>query len=118
MIASILLLCGALISLLMCPIITAFRDRAQPLRFNMRKTILRDRLNEDMPKSNDISKNYNAEYYKGLISNPLERDSDDSAAGRDNLTPNMKVAGVFTGLIGVLLALFFLANKDIPPPSY
>ena len=54
-------------------------------------------------------------YYEGLIKEPV---ASKNAREVDNLTPNLKFIGICAGMIGGLLLLFYLSNKDIPPPSY
>ena len=54
-------------------------------------------------------------YYEGLVKEPI---SSDNSQKVDNLTPNLKFIGICAGIIGGLLFTFYLANKDLPPPSF
>lgn len=59
-------------------------------------------------------------YYKGLITDPITdlQVNPQTASTRDNLTPNLRLGGIFMGILFGLFELFILSNKDIPPPPY
>ena len=49
-----------------------------------------------------------AEYYKGMVTSDLSGEE-----GKDMLTPTLKLAAGTTGLLAVLVALFFAANAGL-----
>lgn len=54
-------------------------------------------------------------YYEGLLNEPVASETADQL---DNLTPNLKLIGIMSGVIFGSVIAFFAANKDIPPPSF
>ena len=57
-----------------------------------------------------------AKYYSGLANDPIiDLQVNEEKAKRDNLTPNLRLAVIFTVILGVLFNAFLDANKDIPP---
>jgi len=77
------------------------------------KKILKIR-NKLMIRYDNIDNKYDKDYYIGMISNTNIEES----VKKDNLTPNLKLGGIFLGLIIGLLIGFFYINKDIPPQSF
>ena len=61
----------------------------------------------------NLVKDGGVEYYKGLISSNDPKDSE-----RDNITPNLRLAGIFVVILAVLGGGFIYINKDIPPPPF
>ena len=59
-------------------------------------------------------------YYKGLINDPITdlQVNPETAATRDNLTPNLRLGAIFVIILAVLGEAFIYVNKDIPPPPY
>lgn len=70
---------------------------------------------EIKPKFSDAIK-----YYKGLIDDPITdlQLNPETAATRDNLTPNLRLGAIFVIILAVLGEAFINVNKDIPPPPY
>jgi hypothetical protein len=64
--------------------------------------------------NNKEDKEYGQEYYMGMITNTDTEESDK----KDNLTPNLKLGGIFIGILFGLIGVFIYANKDIPPPQF
>ena len=54
-----------------------------------------------------------AEYYKGMLTSNDPKDGE-----RDNVTPNLRFAGIFVVLLSGLFYGFVEANKNIPPPPF
>jgi len=72
---------------------------------------IRDKL---MIRYDSNDNKYDKDYYIGMITNTNIEES----VKKDNLTPNLKLGGIFLGLIIGLLIGFFYINKDIPPQSF
>ena len=57
-----------------------------------------------------------AKYYSGLVNDPLvDLQLNEEQAKRDNLTPNLRLAAIWTVILAVLFQAFLEANKDIQP---
>ena len=64
---------------------------------------------------NDKKENYDASYYKGLITDPVNSEISDA---KDNLSPNIKFIGIMSVIIAGLFGAFIFSNLDTPPPPY
>ena len=57
-------------------------------------------------------------YYSGLVNDPItDLQLNEEQAKRDNLTPNLRLAGIFIVILGVLFNAFLQANVDTAPFS-
>ena len=103
-----------LLSLLYITILILF-NISYTISFSNRIVLLKKyNINRTSILNNNNDKDYGKDYYMGMITNT---DTDESDK-KDNLTPNLKLAGIFIGiLIGAVVA-FIYANKDIPPPQF
>lgn len=55
-------------------------------------------------------------YYSGLITDPIaDLQTNEEMANRDNLTPNLRLAAIFTAILSALVYSFAQANVDTPP---
>lgn len=55
-------------------------------------------------------------YYGGLINDPItDLQTNEEMANRDNLTPNLRLAAIFVGILSTLYYYFLQANVDTPP---
>ena len=64
--------------------------------------------------NNNDKVDYDKDYYMGMITNTDTKESDK----KDNLTPNLKLGGIFTGILFGLIAAFLFINKDLSPPDF
>lgn len=71
---------------------------------NKIRTIVYDNNNND--------KEYNKDYYMGMINN----NDTEGSNKKDNLTPNIKLGLIFTGILFALTGAFLFANKDVQLP--
>ena len=65
--------------------------------------------------NNEKKEQYDASYYKGLITDPVSSKESDA---KDNLTPNIKFIGITGLLIAGLFGAFIVANLNTPPPPF
>mmetsp|Transcript_55060 Transcript_55060/g.80375 ORF Transcript_55060/g.80375 Transcript_55060/m.80375 type:complete len:144 (-) Transcript_55060:99-530(-) len=66
--------------------------------------------------SDDKEKEFGADYYKGMVSSPLKSD-DTSLEGRDNLTPNLKLAASAAAII-IGFCTYVVASSPPPPDQF
>ena len=64
--------------------------------------------------NNKDKEDYGKDYYMGMITNTDTVESDK----KDNLTPNLKLGIIFTGILFGLCGAFVFINKDLPTPSF
>ena len=57
-------------------------------------------------------------YYAGLVNDPItDLQLNEEQAKRDNLTPNLRLAGIFVVILGGLFKAFLQSNVDTAPFS-
>lgn len=57
-------------------------------------------------------------YYSGLVNDPItDLQTNEEMANRDNLTPNLRLAAIFSAILLLLVEAFFKANEGVAPFS-
>ena len=70
--------------------------------------------NKLMIRYDSIDDKNDKDYYMGMITN----NDIEASQQKDNLTPNLKLGGIFFGMLFGLIGVFIFINKDIAPPPY
>ena len=57
-------------------------------------------------------------YYSGLVNDPItDLQTNEEMANCDNLTPNLRLAAIFSAILLLLVEAFFKANEGVAPFS-